>query len=56
MTPESDDGAWKNEYEEWAAEQEEQDKLDRLNSLLRAARDGTIYDVREESNENLRAD
>lgn len=47
MLPESDDAAWKNEYEEWAAEQEAKD-LDRLNALLRAARDGTIYDTRTE--------
>lgn len=45
---EPDDGAWTNEYELWAAEQEEAEKLDRLNALLRAARDGTIFDMRDD--------
>lgn len=43
-----DDEQFRNEYAEWEAEQAEAEKLSRLNALLRAARDGTIYDVRED--------
>ncbi len=47
-----DDGAqWRNEYEEWASEQEAKD-MDAIARLLRAAGEGTVYDPRNHNDRN----
>ena len=46
---EPDDGQqWENEYAQWCEEQEEAERLDSLNRLLRAVSEGTVYDTRSE--------